>query len=245
MNSPLLAIKNEVSPPLQASKWLKYPILIDVEEMQALMAALGEFWIFPVGGISLRGEGAVPPALFLENYRLYIDSLKQASHTSISGASSNFSVVWTRTTEALHALLVGQTQQVIKVHHPVIQLQAHYFNYSSLDGRFRSMMKGHNNIKWGIQFSYPQIYQNEEMQIQKVADTPEFPNTALFKLLQQWIRCHTMATPFFIEAEQRQVNVPIRIGKNCLNWINNHPQLIAQGIAVRKNNSNLDRSYNG
>jgi hypothetical protein len=63
-----------------------------------------------------------------------------------------------------------------------------------------------------------------------VRETPQFPNTTLFKRLQQWVRSHTIATPF--EVEGKKINVPIRIGKRCLNWIHVHPQLRAKGIRV-------------
>jgi hypothetical protein len=48
--------------------------------------------------------------------------------------------------------------------------------------------------------------------------------------MQQWVRSHTIATPF--EVEGKKVNVPIRLGKECLSRINSHPQLQAKGLRV-------------
>jgi hypothetical protein len=114
---------------------------------------------------------------------------------------------------------------------PIIQLQAHTLFYSQLDGQVRSMVRGEGEIHWGIQFSYPQIYQNAQTgQIEKIEDNEKFPNTALFRRLQRWVRDHTRATP--LEVGGKRVNLPARLGKQCFSWINRHPQLLAAGIRV-------------
>ncbi len=63
------------------------------------------------------------------------------------------------------------------------------------------MVLSRKSVTWGLQFSYPQLYQDPRTrQIFKVTDTPEFPNTALFSKLQKWIRSETLPTPFQVEA---------------------------------------------
>jgi hypothetical protein len=58
----------------------------------------------------------------------------------------------------------------------------------------------------------------------------EVEEGALFRKIQLWSREATRATPFVLEG--KRINVPIRIGKNCLSWIGNHPQLQSQNIGV-------------
>lgn len=223
----------DVSSPLQVSKWLKLPILIDVDEMENLLDSLGDFWIFLVSGVTAKERGDLSKKEFLNSYASYILSLKNHTLSEDPRIRSYFSSVWTVSTDSLYAIPVGDDQQLIKVDKPVIQLQLHRFDYSPIDGKFRSMVFGKDSITWGIQFSYPQLYQDEQMQIIQVREGEGFPNTYLFKCLQKWVRVHTVATPF--EVNHKRVNVPIRLGKNCFSWINNHPQLKDKGIKVITN----------
>lgn len=218
---------------LQASKWLSYPLLIDSDEMEALLAELGDFDIYRVSGVSTRGEERISRETFLQTYNNYIHALKRGESYPESLYRSVFSSVFSVNEDALFLVYVGDNQQLVKIAKPVIQLQSHRISYSPVDGKFRSMVWGPDSISWGIQFSYPQIFQDfHTKEVRQIADTPEFPNTALFRLLQRWGRYHTVATPFIVD--QRKVNVPIRLGKRCFPWINNHPQLISQGLSVQK-----------
>ena len=129
----------------------------------------------------------------------------------------------------VYTVPVDGDRQIIKVKKPVIQMQAHRIGYSSLDGKFRPMVMGKESISWGIQFSYPQIYEDSG-KVVKVNESDQFPNTARFKKMQRWMRRHTIPTPFL--ADGKRVNVPMRLGKQCLPWINTHPQLVEKNIGV-------------
>lgn len=215
---------------LQASKWQKCPLLIDVHEMQDLLKTLGNFWMVQVSGMIPIGQEIIPQETFLDAYSQYIAALKRGEQPTDSRLRSHFSSVLTTFLEALYAVQVNETQCLVKVQQPVIQLQNHRFDYSLADGTFRSMVFGQESVQWGIQFSYPHLYQDEKLQVFTVKEGPQFPNTSLFKRLQQWVRAHTIATPF--EVQGKRVNVPIRLGKECLSWINTHPQLQAKGLRV-------------
>jgi hypothetical protein len=120
---------------------------------------------------------------------------------------------------------------LIKPLKPVIQLQAHHFFYSTLDKKFHPMVLSQESVTWGLQFAYPQLYQDPKTrQVIKVTDSAEFPNSALFSQFSKWIRNATLPTPF--EVEGVRVNSPIRIGKKMLGWIQQHPQLKKQGITI-------------
>jgi hypothetical protein len=124
------------------------------------------------------------------------------------------------------------TKYLIKPIRPVIQLQGHHFFYSTLDEKFHPMVLGPDSVTWGIQFSYPQIYQHPQSHLYaKVDDSLDFPNTALFRRLTQWMREHTTATPFIVQ--EKRTNSPIRLGKKCFSWIAKHPQLVAKQILVK------------
>jgi hypothetical protein len=227
--SPL--VRAQISSPLQASKWLTIPVLLDVAEMQALLLHLESFGIFLVNGPVAAGGGQVTQSDFLRCYEVYIQALKRGQVPQMDAhCRACFSSVWTVSSEALYLLNLENQQQLVKTEKPVIQLQAHRFDYSPLDGKFRSMIFGSTSLTWGIQFSYPQLYQDAKMHVHSVLKSDQFVNTPFFKKLQKWIRDHTVATPFFIE--QKRINVPIRLGKQCFAWINQHPQFAAKGLQV-------------
>ena len=91
------------------------------------------------------------------------------------------------------------------------------------------MVMSPGSIHWGIQFSYPQIFQRGNV-FTKVSDPQQFPNTSLFTKLVQWLRTHTVPTTFIWEG--KKIATPFRLGKQCFSWINAHPQLKEHGIFV-------------
>lgn len=217
--------------PLEASKWLKSPILIDGQEMAQLFESLGEFYLYQVGAVVKRGEGEISPDFFLQQYAGYVSQLEAGQVPDPKSYRHLFSCVMTRTKEAVYAIILEGDKQLIRVSKPIVQLQAHHIGYSTVDGKFRSMVFGSDSISWGIQFSYPQLFQDgvtKEVGATRLAEG--YPNTELYHSLQKWVRHHTIPTPFSVDGEL--TNVPVRLGKQCLPWINRHPQLISKGISV-------------
>lgn len=221
-------------PPLQASKWSQVPVLLDIDEMTALFDHLGEFSLYQCASVKPLGQGVIGKDEFLLHYESYINNLKNGRLPIASDFQPWFSPAMSATPEALYTIPVGQGQQLIRIAKPIIQLQAHTFDYSPFDKKFRSMIFGSESIPWGIQFSYPQLFMNPTTkQVEATRNSPELPNSALFHSLQKWMRQRTIPTPF--RAEGILYKVPIRLGKQCLTWINRHPQLIHKGIIVKVN----------
>lgn len=217
--------------PLQASKWLDLPLLLDAKEMEALLADLGNFKIFRVGAVCGRDEGGISKQVFLDQYTAYIDCLKRGEIPEEKNFRPYFSSIFTLADDHLFQILVGSDRRIIRVEKPVLQLQVNQIAHSAADGKFRAMVFGKESILWGLQISFPQLYQDAvTKEVFSVVDSPKFPNTALYRKLQLWVRQHTIPTPF--QVGERRINVPIRLGKECLAWINSHPQLISSNIQV-------------
>jgi hypothetical protein len=218
---------------LQVSKWLKYQVLLSEQEMKGLLDALKPLFI-AVGSEPVTLENAfIAPEEFLRIYTGYVQALAQGVFPEDKNLRRTFSSVFTETLDALYAMPVGNDKFLIKSIRPTIQLQAHQFFYSTLDGKFHPMVLGKESVLWGVQFAYPQLCQDpRSKKIAKVDMSPEFPNTALFSRLTRWMRDHTMPTPFVVGEVRTQV--PIRIGRECLAWIDQHPQLKEKGIQVRQ-----------
>ncbi len=225
-------MSTNAEPTLQASKWQKCQVLLDAEEIEALFADLGEFELYLCGSVMPRGESLLSHARFLEKYREYVTELKNGIIPDLNRYRSFFSALMTVTPEAIFAIPVESDKELIRVAKPIVQLQTLNIHYSTLDGKFHAGVFGKDSIVWGIQFSYPQLYQDPQTkQIEQVrTDTKQFPNSVLFTRLQKWMRQHTTPTPFI--AQGVKINVPIRIGKRVLAWINTHPQLITENLSV-------------
>jgi hypothetical protein len=217
---------------LQVSKWLKVQVLLDVDEMQELIKTLGTVFFVIVSEKVKPDEVVVAPMTFLEKYADYVYLLKQGQVPTVEEFRRFFSCAISADLGVFYAMDVGGDQFLIRPKKPVLQLQAHHFFYSNLDQKFHPMALSPESISWGLQISYPQLYQDRiTHQVVKVIDSPDFPNTAVFTKLLKWMRSFTLPTPF--EVNRRQVNSPIRIGKQSLAWIKNHPQLKQRGIGIK------------
>jgi hypothetical protein len=217
---------------MRASKWLKHPVLLDEKEMKQLFSELPAFEVFCVSEPVTAETLQIPKEDFLIAYAEYIQALKQGMPPDERKMRRFFSSVFTTTRDILYAMEVGKERYLVKTLKPVVQLQAHNFFVSSVDGKFHSMVLGKESVTWGIQFSYPQIFQDPKtFGYLKVDQSSQFPNSNLFHELAKWLRKNTMPTPFIFEGKKSYV--PIRIGKNCLSWIHHHPGLKAQKLEVK------------
>lgn len=205
-----------------ASKWLKHPALLSVEEMQEVLAL--PFSIHIVSDVVKESE--ISKEQFMDDYRAYIQGLKTGE---VKNFRRTFSSVFTTTSQFLEKKEVKPDHFLVKPIKPVVQLQFHHFLPSSADGKFYPMVVSQDSVSWGIQFSYPQLFQDPvTTQIQKVDDS--FPNTGLFRQIAQLIRKLTVPATFIWKGQK--TSTPIRIGKQCFGWIASHPQLAAKGIEM-------------
>ena len=201
-----------------ASKYIKIPVLIDDDEMKNLFDTLGDFLIFEVGKVA--SEIKLEHEQFLHNYCSYIEKLKRGEK-----AENPLSLAFTTTPESVKIQEVGE-RKLVRPLLPIVQLQPGRLRYSEASSEFQVGTFG-EGISWGVQFSYPFLFQDENGEIAKVDES--FPNTELFFKLQRWIRKNTKATPFLVRGQK--TNVPVRLGKECFSWINQHPDLQDLSIA--------------
>lgn len=208
----------------QGSKYLKYQVLCNREELSHLFERLGRFFIYPLTG--LNDGKLIEKETFLAEYGSWIEGLKEGRVPADKELRRLLACAFTLDSAALWKQQVPGNRYIIKTAQPVIQVQAHFFTYSPIDKVFRPMTMGESNIFWGLQFSFPQIYQDPKtMEFREIDDSP---NLELFQKIKQWVRDETRATPFVVDGIK--TNVPIRLGKGCFSWIKSHPQLKLIGV---------------
>lgn len=191
--------------------------------MRDLISALDPFWIFPLTGI-VDGN-PIDPLFFVQEYSRWIAQLKKGEIPSSQELRNVLPCAFVDTLDSLWLQEVAGGKKICKIRKPVVQVQSHFFSYSSVDGVFRPMSLGLESIFWGMQFSFPQIYQDP-----KTMELCSVKECVLFRKIQLWMRERTGPTPFVVDG--KKTNVPIRLGKNCFSWISTHPQLIKQNIGV-------------
>ena len=216
---------------LQVSKWIKVQVLLDQEEIVSLFKKLEPFYLIAVSKPVKEQSVLLAQHDFLQAYSKYIQSLKKGRIAQDSYFRECFSCAMTRSKEIFYAIPVSEERLLIKPILPVIQMQMHRFLFSPVEKVFYPMVLGQKTVSWGIQFSYPQFYQDPKTkEITRVIKKDLFPNTELFAFLMKWVRQFTIPTPFLIEKER--INATIRIGKKCMSWIHLHPQLQELGLKV-------------
>lgn len=211
------------------SKWLKWQMLLDEEEIRQLVTELSYPDIFPLG--SIVDQIAVESAQeeFIKNYASYIQTLKRGEQTDDLLFRKRFALLFSRDPDAIYVQKVKEDGWLIKPLRPSVQLQLHSFFLSDIDLKFYPMVMSSESITWGLQFSYPQIFQRPKSSEFVKVDS-QFPNTVLFKQIILWMRRHTVPTPFVYKGVQ--TNVPMRIGKKCFSWIDHHLGLKQRGLSV-------------
>ena len=236
---PLSNLKKIVdSRPLQVSRWLAVGVLLDVSEMRALLCAFSELSFYPASEIVSAGGAQIATDRWLEVYAEYIMALKQGQLPDAARLRHRFSDMMSVSSDLVGVVQAGERGWLVRAERPVIQLRPFSLTYSGLEGKFRPQVRGVNAVSWGVQFAYPQLYQNRDSgEIAAIDASDRFPNTAVFKRLRRWLRHQTVATPFQVAGQR--LNVPARIGKGCFEWINLHPQLRQQGIEVRCKSKSL------
>ena len=206
----------------QGSKWLKVQVLSDGSELKELFDLLSPFSIYPLTGI-VDGH-PISPDFFIAEYSRWIEGLKKGAVPSDSELRRLLACAFTDDPEALWLQPVSKGF-LTKIGRPLVQVQAHFFSYSPIDGVFRPMSLGENSIFWGLQLSFPQIYQDA-----KSMELREVEEGSLFRKIQLWARESTRATPFSVDG--KRVNAPLRLGKKSFSWIRSHPQLLSQNIGI-------------
>lgn len=225
---PILPQRTKVGHPLQASKWQSIPVLLEVDEISALLDSLQPLWIVQMNSLLNNSEAIVSPSAFLSSYATYLNGIKKDTLSLEPTLRAHLSSIWTKSLECVYEVNLPNEQKIVRIATPSIQLQIHRFNYFPLDNSFRSMVFGPDTIFWGLQFSYPFLFQDEQDRLFTPKEINQLPNTKMFKDLQKWMRVHTVPASFIMQ--QKTVSVPIRIGKACLSWITSHPQLIKKEL---------------
>jgi hypothetical protein len=213
------------------SMWLSTALFLSASEMHQFLEALGPFFILQTDVVLDISDGIVDRQDFLKAYGQYVEDIKEGRGINEKNVKKYFQAVWTLSLDAVYSIRVPENRHIIKQVHPSIIVQHHKLHYSTDDHQFRSMVLGIDAFSFGIQLSYPQLYQDpKSMELKKILLDRSFYNTELYKKIKIWIRSNTRPISFLID--EKKVTIPVRIGKEVVSILNNHPGLIKNQLEV-------------
>lgn len=204
-----------LEPTYKVSKWLKVQVLLN--DLAPFFEAMQPFHIVNVAQVC--ENPILSKESFEKAYEEYVASLKKGLHPV---GDIRFSSVLTCDLSALWALPVEGRGVLAKIKEPCIQIQNHRFALSSHDQKILPMTFGSNTISWGLQFSFPTLWQSQKRIISAIKD-PSVKNYPLFKRLSAWMRDHTKPARFLVQ--ETRINSSLRIDPHCLSWIDQHAGL--------------------
>lgn len=200
----------------QVAKYLKYPVLCTTEELRKLFSLSQGSQLFPLTGFF---EKPFQVESFLEAYQGWEGALESLA---LPMFRPYLACLWTADENALWLQRVSSGKCLLKMRTPVVQMQAHFFRYSSVDKTAHSMVFSKDSIFWGIQFSYPQIYQEG---ISKAC--LKAPKREEWQAIKRWVRDET--APVRLQDQDTVIQTTMRLGKG---WKKEHPVLTKLGLKV-------------
>ncbi|MCH9614772.1 MAG: hypothetical protein SP1CHLAM54_12590 [Chlamydiia bacterium] len=188
---------------MNASRYVHIQLLVSDEEMKDLFETLTPFELYNVSQVTK--EPLVEKEIFLNAYRSYFEAFQKGE---IEIDRPLFSLALTRDQSAVTQKELPDGRVLTRIVKPVIQMRAH--SYTIAGGKLHTMTFGTDAISWGIQLSFPHLY--EDVVTGEVKDTLKSgsENIELFKALRVWVRNKTKPTTLDIEGNA--IKTPLRKG---------------------------------
>lgn len=218
---PLHQTTNSGSP--NFSRWASLEFLLDLSEIHELFQRLKPFHILS----PYAGENQDPfcqtEQEFLSAYEQYLSALKGKEKIDLSLYRKMFTTFFSRNIEDIYRVPLASGKEMLKIERPFIQIKPIVLNVSSIDQSIHVSALNPTGILWGLQASFPQLFQKpNSADIDKV-NPKEDVNAELFKTLRGYIREKTKPVKF--EVQDREIQTNFRVGEKCLEWIHQHSGL--------------------
>jgi hypothetical protein len=235
MTFPIRRSSPEKEGIFRASKWLKHAVLLGLDEMASLLSAIEPFFLIPATGILSEDSWQVSREEFLRQYELYLKWMASEPTLPPPALRRFFPLMLSASLDVFYAVPVSPGKNVIKASLPVIQIQMFHCFFSSFDQKLRSMVVSPESFGWGIQISYPQVYEDPHThQFSKVLlEEDKFPNSKPFKAIVSWLRKNTQPVP--LQEEGGLAYAPFRIGKHSLEKRQTHvglQKMLSTGVKI-------------
>lgn len=215
MSKPLQIIESSDFKRPLFSKWQKIQVLLDPIEMENLLRYLSPLAILNISEVVPFDKTSLTIDTFMNKYQKYIDMLR--GKTPKQKISLTYAL--SQQIENFRAIAVGQKQYICRPLQPEVHMQTHEFLLDS-NGKILPQVFSKETISWGIQLSYPAIFQNAYTMEVIQATRTSFNGWKVFSCIRNWIRTHTLPLP--VHYQEKIIQLPIRLGKKAATWIQDH-----------------------
>lgn len=226
---PLLSA-DQHSPQASFSKWISIDVLIDSDELKDLFTHCANPILLSMQNLSEDHPFHLDQSSLLQKYDSYISDLKKGMIPQLKEIRTYFYFFLTAHMNDIFMKELSKGKKKLFYNTPLVEFKPICLNLSKVDHTLRVMPLSPSGVLWGLKISFPGMVQKYQSPLIESIDFKQEPNGILFSKIRKWIRDNTRATPFLIGS--KKVNLPIRLGKKCLNWINHHPQLIPLRLQV-------------
>lgn len=200
------------------SKWQRLQVLLDPRELEKLIEYLSPLLILNTSEVIPQEKISLPVEELVRLYEKYIAMLQGKSpreRISLSYALS------TRI-ENFCAIKLSSNKYICRLVQPDVQLQVYSFLLND-SGKPLSQVFSSETVSFGLQFSYPAIFQ-DGLTSQVFSTTKNtFSGWKLWSSIRSWIRNHTFPLPICFQG--KNMRLPIRLGQVAATWITSHIDL--------------------
>lgn len=200
------------------SKWQKIQVLLDPIELERLLQYLSPLFLLNTSGVILREKISIELDEFVRIYRKYIAMLQG----KIPREGVSLSYALSQQLENFCIVELSSHKYICRMIQPDVQMQA----YSLLldeSGKPLSQVFSTGAISFGLQLSYPAIFQDTLTGEVFSTTKNTFPGWKLFSAIRKWIRSHTFPLPIYFQ--EKNSRLPIRLGRLAATWITSHIDL--------------------
>lgn len=205
------------------SKWISIDFLIDPSEMKNLFESLNPFVLISPFYEEPNSPHVLTSKTFLEAYSQFIMHSQNGENPNYHELKEFLFVMMMPSIEGVFLKPITSQKNALIFQAPYLEIKPIALSLSQVDHSLRVVPMQKSLVWWGLRCSYPQIVQDSKTLQMTTISQSEHPLGQLFKKFRIWIRENTRATPFVTDI--KKVTHPIRLGKDCLSWIQKHPLL--------------------
>lgn len=200
------------------SKWQKVQVLLDPIELERLLQDLSPLFILNTSGVVLREKISIEIDEFACLYKKYIAILRG----KIPKEKIPLSFALSQRLENFCVVNLSSNKYICRMIQPDVQIQAYSFLLDE-SGKPLLQVFSEESVPFGLQFSYPAIFQDGATSEVFSTTKNTFSGWKLFSAIRSWIRNHTFPLP--IRFQEKNIRLPIRLGRLAAFWITNHINL--------------------
>ncbi len=225
------------APKFLAAKFQKLQFLIDGEEMASFLSFCAPLRLFANMGPGPKNQSERYSEEIVAACGRYCAALADRALPEERHWRAASTLLLTRDDESVAFVDVfpdsaGNERELVQPLLPSVQMQPHSFTISH-DDKILPLVFGPAAVSWGVQLSYPQIFQDPSTRAtHNGLDPKQFVNASLFSAMRNWMREHTVPV-VFLKGEKR-ITSTIRLGKRSLSWAHNHPTLSHFGLQIAR-----------